>query len=69
MLGQLSTQVEKDQIKSSPQGDQKFTCRRDFPGGAMVKNLPGIPFDPRSGKIPHAMEQLSPRATATEPVL
>ena len=26
-------------------------------------------FDPRSGKIPHAKEQLSPSATTIEPVL
>ena len=29
----------------------------DFPGGPVVKNLPG--FDPWSRKIPHAAEQLS----------
>ena len=43
----------------------------DFPGGAVVKNLPasagGHRSDPRSGKIPHAAEQLSPRTTTTEP--
>jgi len=26
-------------------------------------------FDPCSGKIPHALEQLSPRTTTAEPVL
>ena len=31
-----------------------------FPGGSVVKNLPQrCGFDPWSGKIPHAMEQLS----------
>ena len=39
----------------------------------MVKNPPanagGHGFDPWSGKVPHAVEQLSPCATATEPVL
>ncbi|XP_054947228.1 uncharacterized protein [Physeter macrocephalus] len=47
-----------------------------FPGGAVVKNPPAIArvhvepwFEPRSRKIPHAAEQLSPRATTTEPVL
>ena len=38
----------------------------------MVKNPPadsGDRFDPRSGKIPHAMEQLSPCSATTEPVL
>ena len=42
----------------------------DFPGGAVVKNLPaGAGFEPWSGKLPYATEQLSLRATATEPVL
>ena len=39
----------------------------------MVKNLPANAGDvgsiPDSGKIPHAVERLSPCATATEPVL
>ena len=46
---------------------------KDFPGGAVVKNSPasaGEPgFEPWSGKIPHAVEQLSPCATTTEPAL
>ena len=29
----------------------------------------GHRFEPRSGKIPRAVEQLNPRATTTEPVL
>ena len=37
----------------------------------MVKNLPANTWDagssPGPGKIPHAMEQLSPYATTTEP--
>ena len=48
--------------------------REDFPGGAVVKNSPANArkhgFNPRSGKIPHALEQrspLSPFATTTEP--
>ena len=45
----------------------------DFPGGAVVKNLPAnagdTGFEPWSGKIPHATEQLSPSATTTEPAL
>ena len=44
-----------------------------FPGGTVVKNPPAnaedIGFEPWSGKIPHAAEQLSPYATTTEPVL
>ena len=41
-----------------------------FPGGAVVKNPPANAgdhgFEPWSGKIPHAVEQLSPCATTTE---
>ena len=44
---------------------------RDFPGSPVVKTLHfhhrGHGFDPWSGKIPHATEQLGPRATTTEP--
>ena len=41
-----------------------------FPGGSVVKNLPATAgaFDPWSGKIPHAMEQLSLCATTIEPM-
>ena len=43
----------------------------NFPGGAVSKNLPinagDMGFFPLSGQIPHAMEQLSPCATTTEP--
>ena len=42
-----------------------------FPGGAVVENLPAnagdTGFEPWSGKIPHAAEQLGPWATITEP--
>ena len=45
----------------------------DFPGGAVVKNLPagdvGSSPGPGRSHIPHAAEQLSPCATTTEPVL
>ena len=44
-----------------------------FPGGAVVKNPPANAGDtdsiPGPGKIPHALEQLSPCATTTEPAL
>ena len=44
-----------------------------FLGGSVVKYPPSnagdTGFDPWSGKIPHVMEQLSPWATAIEPVL
>ena len=45
---------------------------KDFPGGTVVKNPPanaGNTGSPWSGKIPHAMEQLSLCTTTTEPVL
>ena len=40
----------------------------DFPSGPAVKNPPGRghKFDPRSGKIPQATEQLSPGTTTIE---
>ena len=41
----------------------KIKNKQDFPGGAVVKNLPanaGVNgFEPWSGKIPHAAEQLT----------
>ena len=49
---------------------------KGFPGGTVVKNLSaecrGHGFEPWSGNIPHAVEQLSlcattTRATTTEP--
>ena len=45
----------------------------DFHRGPVAENPPANAgdhrFDPWSGKIPHATEQLSPSATTTEPVL
>ena len=42
----------------------------DFPGGKVDGSLPadagGHVFDPWSGKIPHALEQLNPCAAITE---
>ena len=54
--------------------DKKESCeteRRDFPGGAMVRNLPANAGDmgsiPGQGtKTPHASGQLNPRTAATE---
>ena len=46
---------------------------QNFPGGAVVKNPPANAGDmcssPALGRFPHVMEQLSPHATTTEPVL
>ena len=42
-----------------------------FPVGSVVKNLPanaGDSFNPWSRKIPHAIEQISPCTTTTEPM-
>ena len=52
----------------------KKSTNRASPGGAVVKNLPANAGDAGSSpgqgtKIPHAMEQLSPCATTTEPEL
>ena len=44
--------------------------KQDFPGGTVDKNPPanaGTWVRSWSGKIPHAIEQLSPCATTTEP--
>ena len=42
----------------------EVTHNKGFPGGAVVENLPanarGHGFEPWSGKIPHATEQLGP---------
>ena len=44
-----------------------------FPGGAVVKNPPANAGDtgssPGPGRFPHAVEQLSPCTTTTEPAL
>ena len=49
-----------------------FSHSRDVPGSPVVKNPPSSAgergFDPWSRKIPHAMEQLSPGTTTTEPM-
>ena len=46
---------------------------RDFPGCPVIKsplaNAGDTRFDPWSGKIPCAKEQLRPRATTTESML
>ena len=61
------------QVNSSHRvGSSKETLLGDFPGGPVVKNPPANVRDegliPGQGtKIPHAMGQLSPCGTATEP--
>ena len=50
-----------------------YCLERDFPGSPVIENLPHNTGDEglipsRKPKIPHAVEQLSPRAAAAEPV-
>ena len=64
----------RHRILPNYKNEQKFKsiCKQGFPGGTVVKNPPanaGDRFEPWSGKIPHAAEQLSPCATTTEPAL
>ena len=62
-LTPLGTTLNQQETKVSGQG---------FPGGLVIKNPPataGDWFDPWSGKIPHAVEQLSPRITTIKPGL
>ena len=51
----------------------RIMCNSGVPHGPAVKNLPvqcrEQGFDPQSGKILHAVEQLSPSTTATKPEL
>ena len=50
---------------------EKMGEERDFPGGAVVKNLTANTGDtgssPGPGRFPHAAEQLSPCTTTIEP--
>ena len=58
---------QKSKSRASP---LRVSLARDFPAGTVDKNplakCRGLGFDPWSGKIPHALEQLSPCATSTE---
>ena len=61
---------------SSRKKNKKKPTKRGFPSGPLVKNLPANAgdmethrMDPRSKKIPHATDQLSPCITTTEAVL
>ena len=57
----------------SDSGREAKADEEGFPGGAVVESLPalnqcsGHRFEPWSGRIPHAAEQLGPWATTTEP--
>ena len=57
--------------KAVAQEVSDFKKHEDFPGSTACRNLPGNPgdhrFNPLSRKILHAVEQLSPRTTTTEP--
>ena len=55
-----------------PKGVLKFTTNGTYlvvPWLRIHLPLQGTRFNPWSGKIPHAVEQLSPCATTTEPAL
>ena len=64
---------QRDEERCETQLKSDVNGRWDFPGGTVVKNpsanAGGHRFEPWSRKIPHAAEQLSPCATATEPAL
>ena len=72
---QFSTKYYKAYKETRKYGSDEWIKKTwaGFPGGAVVKNPPanagGHGFEPWSGKIPRAAEQLSPCATTTEPVL
>ena len=61
-------------VKTRAPGHQYFKINlyKDFSGGPVVKSLPSNARDMESipgpgTKIPHAVEQLSPKAPTTEP--
>ena len=56
--------------KEKDSSRQLKTESKGFPGSSGVKNLPAnAGLAPWSGRLLHALELLSPCATATEPVL
>ena len=61
------------EVRLPPSHTQSSKTLTDFPGGAEDRDLLAkagdTKLDPQPGKIPRATEQLSPRATTTEPVL
>ena len=72
LISKIHKELMQVNIKNK-QTTQLKNGQRDFPGGAVVKNPPanagGHRFEPWSGKIPHALEQLSLCTTTTEPML
>ena len=65
----LSRQIFKTQILKQKELRQFAGPPRCLSGKESVCQCKRIEFDPWSGKIPHAMEQLSPCATTIGPVL
>ena len=58
----------RQQLPPDTLAEEGRTPSPPAPGAGQAPGIqPG--FDPWSGKIPHAVEQLSPCATTTEPVL
>ena len=67
----MKAKTQKQTKLSAQEKALKRKRYRDFPGGAVVKNLPANAGDtgssPGPGRFPHAVEQLSLCTTTTEP--
>ena len=74
IIGHVNVSMQKTFSNTHVLKLSKVNERKDFPGGAVSKNLPakvetGTGGDAWSGKIPHATKTLSRCTTTTEPVL
>ena len=74
IIGHINVSMQKTFSNTHVLKLSKVNERKDFPGGAVSKNLPakvetGTGGDAWSGKIPHATKTLSRCTTTTEPVL
>ena len=65
--------LDRQEIPLKNNNNNKYRPGPSFPDVSVVKNLPanveGKAFDPGSGEIPRAKEQLGPCATTIESVL
>ena len=74
IIGHINVSIQKTFSNTHVLKLSKVNERKDFPGGAVSKNLPakvetGTGGDVWSGKSLHATKSLSRGSTATEPVL
>ena len=74
IIGHINVSMQKTFSNTHVLKLSKVNERKDFPGGAVSKNLPakvetGTGGDVWSGKIPHTTKSLSRGSTTTEPVL